>query len=80
MAKNKNKNKKPVPAPIRNPELKEALAVYDGHDTVAVYLKAEKQYKKLPPSMSVSASPEAILDAGRILGPENVRFAALKAR
>ena len=64
----------------RWPELKEALAVYDGHDTVAVYLKAEKQYKKLPPSMSVSASPEAILDAGRILGPENVRIAALKAR
>ena len=64
----------------RWPELKDALTPFDGSDTVVIYLQAEKQYKRLPLSMSVSATSDAVYAAGRILGPENVKTAALRAR
>ncbi|MBP5224595.1 MAG: DNA polymerase III subunit alpha, partial [Lachnospiraceae bacterium] len=58
----------------RFPALQEAIAPFDGPDTVAVYLKDTKQYKKLPPSMNTSAE-NAAESARQILGEQNVRIA-----
>ena len=62
----------------RWPEVERTLAPYDGNDTLVVYLKAEKQYKKLPPSKNVSASEDVIREAGRLLGEENIKVNVLR--
>ncbi|MBQ9910283.1 MAG: DNA polymerase III subunit alpha [Lachnospiraceae bacterium] len=56
------------------PRVREAISPFDGHDTVAIYLKDSKQYKKLPPSMNTSAQ-SAAQSAMELLGDENVRIA-----
>ena len=63
----------------RWPSLKPVLQTYDGRDTIVVYLKTEKQYKKLPLSESILVCGDSVREAGRILGEENVKIAALKA-
>ena len=56
-----------------------ALADFDGHDTLVVYLSATKQYKKLDSSYDLLACPEAVSAAGAIIGTENVRIVPKKA-
>ncbi|MBR6406791.1 MAG: DNA polymerase III subunit alpha [Lachnospiraceae bacterium] len=59
--------------------VREALADFDGHDTLVVYLSATKQYKKLDSSYDLLACPEAVSAAGAIIGTENVRIVPKKA-
>ena len=58
---------------------REALAGFDGHDTLVVYLAATKQYKKLDSSFDLFAGPEAVSAAGAVLGAENVSIVPKKA-
>lgn len=60
--------------------VQQALAPFDGRDTVVVYLKETRQYKKLPPSMSISVNAESLQAARDILGEENVRTAEQKVK
>ena len=54
-------------------KMQDALAPFDGHDPLVVYLKDTKQYKKLPPSMDVDANGNAVESAKLLLGADNVR-------
>jgi len=53
------------------------LSEYDGHDSLVVYLKDTKQYRRLPSSYDINAS--LALDTARaVLGEENVRVLSKK--
>ena len=54
-------------------KMQDALAPYDGHDTVVIYLKDTKQYKKLPASMDIEADEGAVNAAKELLGADNVK-------
>ncbi|MBQ1324686.1 MAG: SseB family protein [Solobacterium sp.] len=74
MAKNKNKNKKPVPAPIRNPELKEALKVLKEERTreneAAMFAEVKKAKLLAPVLFNVNVDAKN----GRINLPENTQI------
>lgn len=59
----------------RGPKVLDAVSPYDGNDTVVIYLKNVKQYKKLPSNYDVYAGDDALRAAKEILGAENVRVA-----
>ncbi len=60
--------------------VKSALTSFDGRDTLVVYLKETRQYKKLPPSMNIAVCAESIQAARDILGEDNVRTVEQKAK
>ena len=60
------------------PKIREALSPYDGNDTLVVFLKDSRQYRKCPPSMNVSLADGALSAAERLLGKDNVKTAAKK--
>ena len=53
--------------------LLELLAPWDGKDSVVIYLKDCKQYKKLPASRNVSVQPELLKKLYEKLGEKNVK-------
>ncbi|MFR8033019.1 MAG: DNA polymerase III subunit alpha [Lachnospiraceae bacterium] len=55
------------------PALLELLAPWDGNDSVIIYLKDCRQYKKLPTSRNISVQPELLNKLYEKLGEKNVK-------
>lgn len=56
--------------------VRETLLPYDGNDALVIYLKKEKQFKKMPPSMNISVQNGGRSAAVALLGKDNVRVVA----
>ena len=54
-------------------ELFELLKDSDGKDSVVIYISAEKQMKRLPPSRNVAVTPEIVNRLTKFLGENNVK-------
>ena len=59
--------------------VKKALSGIDGNDTLVVFLKDVKQYKKLGSAFDIRAGEEAVNAAAAVLGEENIRIVPKKA-
>ena len=64
----------------REQEVLKALSSYDGNDTLVVYLKSSKQYRKYPASRNILACSEAVDAAKAVLGDENVKVRVMALR
>ena len=56
------------------------MSPFDGNGVIVAYLKAEKQFKRLPASMSVLISDASVAAAEAVLGEGNVRIREVSLR
>ena len=59
--------------------VRKALSVFDGHDTLVIFLRDTRQYKKLGSAFDIEAGHEAVDAAASVLGADNIRIVPKKA-